>query len=139
ARPPRGDRRVRRRCPPRHPPDVRLRPAVPGAGAPARRADIADGRAPAHRRARAPLRSDRPGTHLFGGWADLVVFDPDPVDPGPVEWRADLPAGAARLTSQPVGMPHVVVNGVEVVSDGSLTGELPGRVLRRGRDTDDRS
>jgi N-acyl-D-aspartate/D-glutamate deacylase len=74
-----------------------------------------------------------------GYWADIVVFDPETVDAGPVEWRNDLPAGAGRLYSEPVGIANVIVNGTEIVGDGRLTGARPGHVLRRGRDTDDRS
>ena len=59
-----------------------------------------------------------------GRAADLVVFDPATVD-GPASW--DEP----RLP--PVGIDAVVLNGTLVVSGGSATGELAGRVLRRGR------
>ena len=44
--------------------------------------------------------------------ADLVVFDPDTVAPGPLRRVHDFPAGAERLTAdQPDGMRHVLVNG----------------------------
>jgi hypothetical protein len=33
----------------------------------------------------------------------------------------------------------MIVNGIEIVEGGELTGARPGRVLRRGRDTDDQS
>ena len=72
-----------------------------------------------------------------GGRADLVVFDPETVDAGPVEWRTDLPAGAGRLYAEPVGIASVVVNGAEIVHQGMLTGARPGQVLRRGLDTVD--
>ena len=67
--------------------------------------------------------------------ADLVLFEPDAVAPGPVRWQDDLPGGAGRLFSEPVGIEHVVVNGTEIVAGGKLTGERPGRVLRAGIDT----
>jgi len=67
--------------------------------------------------------------------ADLVVFDAARVDRGPVESRADLPGGAARLYAEAVGVDAVVVAGVDVVRQGKLTGERPGRILRSGRDT----
>ena len=71
------------------------------------------------------------------GWhADLVVFDEATIAPGPVTWRNDLPAGAGRLYGEAVGISSVIVNGVEVVHDNVLTGELGGTLLRSGRDTE---
>lgn len=71
------------------------------------------------------------------GWcADLVVFDPATVAPGVVSTRYDLPAGAGRLYSEPEGIVHVVVNGRSLADHGQLTGELPGTLLRSGRDTE---
>ena len=34
-----------------------------------------------------------------------------------------------------VGVDHVFVNGVEIVRGGEHTGQLPGNVLRSGKDT----
>lgn len=71
------------------------------------------------------------------GWhADLVVFDPDTVAPGPVHTRYDLPAEAGRLYGEAVGVASVVVNGAEVVSNGRYTDARPGHLLRAGRDTE---
>jgi N-acyl-D-aspartate/D-glutamate deacylase len=71
------------------------------------------------------------------GWhADLVVFDPEKIAPGPIVWRNDLPAGAGRLYGEAEGIAHVIVNGVEIVRDGELTGATPGTLLRSGRDTE---
>jgi N-acyl-D-amino-acid deacylase len=54
-----------------------------------------------------------------GAWADIVVFDPATVGPGPVRRIADFPAGSQRLTAdQPVGVRHVLVNGVPIRVDG---------------------
>ncbi|GLZ38806.1 D-aminoacylase [Actinokineospora sp. NBRC 105648] len=57
-----------------------------------------------------------------GHAADLVLFDPETVAE-----RAtyDQPRQAAT------GIPHVLVNGVPVISDGEPTGELPGHSIRR--------
>jgi N-acyl-D-aspartate/D-glutamate deacylase len=74
---------------------------------------------------------------LAPGWhADLVVFDRDEVGCGPTYTRMDLPAGAGRLYAEATGIAHVLVGGVEIVRRGEHTGELPGRVLRSGRDTE---
>jgi N-acyl-D-aspartate/D-glutamate deacylase len=67
--------------------------------------------------------------------ADILLFDPETVAPGRVSWREDLPGGAGRLFSEPEGVEHVFVNGTEIASGGTLTGERPGRVLRAGIDT----
>jgi len=65
--------------------------------------------------------------------ADLVLFDPASVDRGPKKRVHDLPAGAARLTTDAVGLHGVWVNGVQVVDrDGVLLREgRPGQLLRR--------
>ena len=70
-----------------------------------------------------------------GANADLVVFDPDTVDAAPARLVRDLPGGSARLTADATGIAHIFVNGVETVTDGDVTGALPGTVLRSGRDT----
>ncbi|MYG08750.1 hypothetical protein F4167_19470 [Candidatus Poribacteria bacterium] len=54
--------------------------------------------------------------------ADIVVFDPETV--------ADKSTWFDPVQS-PVGVNWVFVNGVSVVEDGNVTGQLPGRVLRR--------
>ena len=91
------------------------------------------------------LLTDRPA-RVYGlsgrgriapGWhADLVVLDPDRIGPGPVHTRYDLPAGAGRLYAEADGVEWVLVNGVPVVRQSGFTGDLPGRLLRSGRDTE---
>ena len=71
-----------------------------------------------------------------GAHADLVVFDPDRVGSLPVALRRDLPGGGERLHAGSTGVAHVLVGGREVVGDGVVTEERPGRVLRSGRDTE---
>lgn len=66
-----------------------------------------------------------------GRAADVAVFDPATVAPGPLRRIVDFPADGERLTAdRPVGMDHVLVNGVPVRLDGAPTGERPGTVLR---------
>lgn len=56
-----------------------------------------------------------------GMWADVVVFDPDKItDKSTYENPNQLS----------VGMDYVLVNGVPVITDGKMTGALPGKVLR---------
>jgi N-acyl-D-aspartate/D-glutamate deacylase len=73
---------------------------------------------------------------LREGWcADVVVFDPSTVAPGPTYTRFDLPAGAGRLYADAIGVEAVFVNGVQIMRGGEYTGATPGTVLRSGRDT----
>lgn len=73
----------------------------------------------------------RPGYH-----GDIMVFDPDSVACGEVYTRRDLPAEGGRLYMDAIGISHVMVNGEFIVEEGRHTGQLPGRVLRSGRDTE---
>jgi len=59
---------------------------------------------------------------LKEGWkADIMIFDPNTIiDKATYEQPHQLS----------VGMKHVFVNGVAVVSDGKVTGAKPGRVVR---------
>ncbi|MBX9361871.1 amidohydrolase family protein [Streptomyces sp. WAC04114] len=71
------------------------------------------------------------------GWhADLVLFDPERIDAGPATLVHDLPGGSPRLDSRALGVRAVWVNGVEAIRDDVVTGAVPGRVLRSGRDTE---
>jgi N-acyl-D-amino-acid deacylase len=62
----------------------------------------------------------KPGYH-----ADLLLFDPGKVDRGPKQRVFDLPGGHPRLTTPPVGVHGVWVNGVRV--EGEVR---PGQLLR---------
>jgi len=73
-----------------------------------------------------------------GAFADIVVFDPATVGPGPVRRVRDFPADTERLTADgPTGMRHVLVNGVATRVDGQQIeagGDgLPGRVIAPAR------
>ena len=79
----------------------------------------------------------RPGSTAWStgaGWPRAsgptwCVFDPATRRPRALHTRRDLPGGAARLYAGATGIEHVLVNGVEVVSHGELTGALPGTAL----------
>ena len=58
-----------------------------------------------------------------GYWADITVFDPQSIGE---QATYDDPHQYA------VGVSMVVVNGAIVIDGSDHTGELPGRVLRRG-------
>jgi N-acyl-D-aspartate/D-glutamate deacylase len=70
-----------------------------------------------------------------GAAADLVVFDPETVDCGPIALRDDLPNDQLRLYADASGIQWVIVNGEPVAKDGQPTGHLTGKVLRSGVDT----
>jgi len=70
-----------------------------------------------------------------GNWADITVFDPDTVGPGPVRRVRDFPANAERLTADaPTGIRHVLVNGQAIQTDGKLLADAvadrPGQLVR---------
>jgi N-acyl-D-aspartate/D-glutamate deacylase len=75
------------------------------------------------------------GCLAVGAHADVVVFDPATIGPGPVHTRFDLPGGAGRIYGEAEGISHVVVNGEPVVHAGELLDTRPGTLLRSGRDT----
>jgi N-acyl-D-aspartate/D-glutamate deacylase len=75
------------------------------------------------------------GTVAVGKAADLCVFDPSTVAPGPLRRIRDFPADGERLTADaPVGMTHTLVNGVPIRVDGAASEEglasRPGVVVR---------
>jgi N-acyl-D-amino-acid deacylase len=70
-----------------------------------------------------------------GAWADVAVFDPATVAPGPLRRVRDFPGGSERITADaPVGMTHVLVNGTIIRRDGASTDAgvngRPGHVVR---------
>lgn len=77
------------------------------------------------------------GVLAEGRPADVVVFDPKTVNPGPLKRVFDMPAGADRLVSEASGIEAVVVNGKLIRQNNKDTvaanDKLPGRLLRHGR------
>ena len=62
--------------------------------------------------------------------ADVAVFDPDTVAPGPLRRVRDFPADGERLVADaPVGMIHVLVNGTPIRRDGAPVADA----LKRAR------
>jgi N-acyl-D-aspartate/D-glutamate deacylase len=74
------------------------------------------------------------GALAQGKAADVVVFDPDTVAPGPLRRVRDFPADGERLTAdQPLGVTHALVNGRPIRLDGEpvpAADRLPGVMLR---------
>jgi N-acyl-D-aspartate/D-glutamate deacylase len=67
-----------------------------------------------------------------GAWADVVVFEPDTVAPGPLRRVRDFPADTERLTADaPSGMRHLLVNGTPIRLDGAQveSESRPGQVV----------
>ena len=71
-----------------------------------------------------------------GFHADVVIVDPETVGSEHATMVRDLPGESARLTADSIGVVRVFVNGTITVVDGVATGDLPGTLLRSGRDTD---
>ncbi|HEY6300656.1 MAG TPA: amidohydrolase family protein [Candidatus Binatus sp.] len=65
-----------------------------------------------------------------GSFADVIVFDPDRINPQLPELTYDLPAGARRLKQKSDGLLATVVNGQVVLRKNEHTGALPGKLLR---------
>jgi N-acyl-D-aspartate/D-glutamate deacylase len=69
-----------------------------------------------------------------GGYADVVVFDPDTVAPGPTRRVRDFPANSSRMTAdRPIGIRHVFVNGTAIRKDEVAVDlgpeALPGHII----------
>jgi N-acyl-D-aspartate/D-glutamate deacylase len=78
---------------------------------------------------------DGRGVLAAGNHADIAVFDPDTISPGPVRRIRDFPADGERLVAdQPGGMRHILVNGTPIRVDGQSDadglGAKPGTILR---------
>jgi N-acyl-D-amino-acid deacylase len=75
--------------------------------------------------------SDR-GILKVGGWADIMIFDPNTIAPWKKEFVHDLPGNVGRWKAWGKGVKATIVNGQPIVLDGKLTKNLPGRVVSPG-------
>jgi N-acyl-D-aspartate/D-glutamate deacylase len=64
-----------------------------------------------------------------GYHADITVFDPETIAPGPALTAPDLPGGQARMIRHATGVPYVIVNGEVLLENEEHQGGYPGRVL----------
>ncbi len=62
--------------------------------------------------------------------ADIVIFDPDTVQPGPESIVHDFPGGGWRVKEPAQGIMATIVNGEVLLENDEHTGALPGKVLR---------
>jgi N-acyl-D-aspartate/D-glutamate deacylase len=65
----------------------------------------------------------------------MVILDPDRVARGEVHTREDLPGRCMRLYADARGIHNVIVNGREIIRDGTYLGRPAGAILRPGKDT----
>ena len=68
-----------------------------------------------------------------GAPADLVIYDLENLDVGPVEVAHDLPDGDWRRVQKAKGYRWILVNGQVTFEEGKETGNLSGVLLRYGR------
>ncbi len=69
------------------------------------------------------------GTLTVGGWADIMIFDPETIGPWKKEFAHDLPGGVGRVKAWGKGVKATIVNGQPIVLDGVLLDALPGQVV----------
>jgi N-acyl-D-amino-acid deacylase len=69
----------------------------------------------------ANLKLDKRGMLAKGSFADVVVFDPDSISDK---------ATYENPHQYSLGVKHVFINGVQVLSNGDHTYATPGRIIR---------
>ena len=70
------------------------------------------------------------GTLVEGNAADIVVYDYERLDNGPIEIAEDLPAGQWRRVQRATGYRWVLVNGEVTIDDDEQTGNMSGELIR---------
>ena len=75
---------------------------------------------------------DGRGRLRAGGLADINVIDLEAMEVGLPEYVHDFPGGAGRYVQAAKGYDRTIVNGRVFMEDGRPTGNLAGRMLRRG-------
>ena len=72
------------------------------------------------------------GSLQVGYHADLLLIDPETVGRSPARRVFDLPGGAPRLTTDPIGVIGTWVNGIQVANESGVLAAAghPGKVLR---------
>jgi N-acyl-D-aspartate/D-glutamate deacylase len=71
------------------------------------------------------------GRLKVGNFADVVVFDPETIGSHNRPQRQfDLPGGGKRMVMPSRGVHTTIVNGQVIYADGTMTGAMPGTVLR---------
>jgi N-acyl-D-aspartate/D-glutamate deacylase len=71
------------------------------------------------------------GRLKVGNFADVVVFDPQTIGSHNRPQRQfDLPGGGKRMVMPSRGVQTTIVNGQVIYADGTMTGAMPGTVLR---------
>jgi N-acyl-D-amino-acid deacylase len=69
------------------------------------------------------------GLIKVGGWADIMIFDPETISPLRKEFVHDLPGNVGRFKAWGQGVKATIVNGQPIVLNGELTSALPGHVV----------
>ena len=67
-----------------------------------------------------------------GAPADIVVYDFDKLNVGPIEIVHDLPGDEWRSVQRSEGYKWMIVNGQVTFENGNCTGATPGKLLRHG-------
>ena len=73
------------------------------------------------------------GVIEVGKKADLNVIDFENLQLHPPKLIQDLPAGGKRLMQHASGYLATIVSGEVIAEKGTLTGAMPGRLVRAGK------